>query len=398
MNDTPDTARDLPPLNLENVFSFLIRFIVWLTFFGIIYLLKAFFLLIFLTFVFAYIQAGAVRRMAGVISNRTARVFISGSLLLTVLVALGAFLVPQVGDEAGGFVEKLPSYLEATDRELVRLSENYPVLGQLMPNFGPGAAPASVAPEGDPGLRHSFMQSPTGMLLHRILSVGDTENSGSGLVYTVDAVRNIGAYLAGIGSAFFLSLLFSFLIVLDLPSLVNSARSLRNTKIGFVYEEVAPSIADFAGVLGRAIEAQLFIALLNTFLTGLGLILLGLGSKLAFLSLIVFCCSFIPVAGVFISSVPICLLALQEGGLTLALFAVLLIIVAHTVEAYILNPRIYGHHLRMNPVVVLMILTIGGKMFHVWGLILGVPICTYLFGHAIRYKAEPEPVPVEISQ
>jgi predicted PurR-regulated permease PerM len=56
------------------------------------------------------------------------------------------------------------------------------------------------------------------------------------------------------------------------------------------------------------------------------------------------------------------------------------------VETYILNPKIYGHHLRMNPVIVLILLTLGGKLFHVWGLILGVPIFTYIFGTAIKHK------------
>jgi predicted PurR-regulated permease PerM len=40
-----------------------------------------------------------------------------------------------------------------------------------------------------------------------------------------------------------------------------------------------------------------------------------------------------------------------------------------------------------------MILTIGGKLFHVWGFILGVPVFTYIFGHAIR-----RPVVVEVQQ
>jgi predicted PurR-regulated permease PerM len=37
---------------------------------------------------------------------------------------------------------------------------------------------------------------------------------------------------------------------------------------------------------------------------------------------------------------------------------------------------------------VLIILTIGGTLFQFWGLILGVPVCTYLFGHAIRLERE----------
>ncbi|MFM8331278.1 MAG: hypothetical protein ACKN9T_06285, partial [Candidatus Methylumidiphilus sp.] len=46
--------------------------------------------------------------------------------------------------------------------------------------------------------------------------------------------------------------------------------------------------------------------------------------------------------------------------------------------------KIYGSLMRINPVIVLIILTIGGKLFHMWGLVLGVPVCTYIFGYAIR--------------
>ena len=64
----------------------------------------------------------------------------------------------------------------------------------------------------------------------------------------------------------------------------------------------------------------------------------------------------------------------------------------HTIEAYVLNPQIFGHHLRMNPVLVLIVLVIAGKLFGIWGLILGVPIVNYVFAHAIRRKPrEPEP-------
>ncbi len=182
--------------------------------------------------------------------------------------------------------------------------------------------------------------------------------------------------------------MFSFLIVLDLPRLTKSVQSLGGTKLKLVYEEVADSIRNFGVVLGRALEAQLIIAMLNTLLTAALLQLLGFSAKLAFLSVIVFLCSFIPVAGVFISSVPICLVALEQMGIHGIFIAALLIWIIHLVEAYVLNPRIYGHHLRMNPVLVLIILTIGGKLFHVWGLVLGVPICTYVFSHAIQFHKE----------
>ena len=67
------------------------------------------------------------------------------------------------------------------------------------------------------------------------------------------------------------------------------------------------------------------------------------------------------------------------------LLAALLIWGIHLIETYVLNPKIFGHHLHLNPVLVLVILTIGGKLFHIWGLVLGVPVCKYFFGHAIQY-------------
>jgi len=43
-------------------------------------------------------------------------------------------------------------------------------------------------------------------------------------------------------------------------------------------------------------------------------------------------------------------------------------------------------------VLVLIVLTIGGKLLGVWGLVLGIPIVNYVFRHAIRY---PQDLPQE---
>ncbi|MBK9129682.1 MAG: hypothetical protein IPM13_18135, partial [Phycisphaerales bacterium] len=51
--------RSLPP-PWDRIFSLGTRFLVWTLLFGILYILRPFFLLIFLTFVFAYIQAHGV--------------------------------------------------------------------------------------------------------------------------------------------------------------------------------------------------------------------------------------------------------------------------------------------------------------------------------------------------
>lgn len=354
------------------------KLFVWGLFALSLYVLRSFFLLIFLTFFFAFIQASGVDRLSRFIRNRPIRVVLVGVLLVSLLSLLGLFLFPQVQEQAERFVDRLPSYLMTVDSQLRRLVVDYPALAKVLPQIRHiEAIDQPVNAQWDPKF------SPFAAMVQEALGQSQDDGHG-GLLQALGTARNIGAGVIATASTFLLSLLFSFLIVLDLPRLMRGARSLRNTKVRFIYEEVSDQIYHFGLILGRAFEAQLFIALLNTALTAFGIYLLGIGTHIAFLSVIVFFCSFIPVAGVFISSVPICLLSLQDSGFKGFCLAALLITVTHMVEAYILNPRIYGHHLRMNPIIVLIILTIGGKLLGVWGLILGVPLITYIFGYAIK--------------
>ncbi len=356
---------------------------VWGLIFSLIYLLRSFFLLIFLTFVFSYIQARSVNRLERWIKNRPVRVIVVALIFLSTLIATGIFFGPKVKQQAELFINQFGTYLSRVDQELYRLEQRYPLVGEILPEIQNPKDPTDdfLPPEGK---KHKY--SPSASLLHEFLGLGEATSGVQNINQALDTLGNIGARVASVTSAFLLSLLFSFLIVLDLNNLMASVRALQTTKLHFIYSSVADNIEEFSQVLGKALEAQLIIALINALLTAIGISLLGLGQHLAFLAMIVFFCSFFPVIGVFISSVPICLVALQASGLQTMLLAIVLITVIHLIEGYILNPRIYGSYMRINSVIILIILTIGGKLFGFWGLILGVPICTYIFGHAIRYK------------
>ena len=349
------------------------KVLVWGLLGAALYVLRSFFLLIFLTFVFAYIQASAVNRLAGRLPNRNLRSILVGLILLGTLTAIGGSLLPSVSEQARLFVHNYPSYLQAVDKQVVKISDRYPGIISPLLETSHNSQPESLE-----------TTSISGRFFQHLLGMGEEQQGKQNLRQTLELLGQAGAHIFAALSAFFLSLLFSFLIVLDLPRLAESVQSLRNTRLDFVYEEVAQSVYDLGRFVGRALEAQFYVAVLNTVLTAIGLWLLGLTSKMAFLSMIVFLCSFIPIAGVFISSVPICLLSLQEAGLWMAVLAVLMICGVHLIETYVLNPKIYGHHLHMNPVLVLIVLTIAGKLFGVWGLILGLPVCRYVFGQAIQ--------------
>src|SRR5690606_29089205 len=112
--------------------------------------------------------------------------------------------------------------------------------------------------------------SPTRAMLQQVLKVGEVSGGIESVNHLLSTLGNIGGKIATVTSAFTLSLLFSFLIVLDLPRLAVSVRELENTKLSFIYLSVADDIRDFSHVLGRALEAQFIVATVNSILTAIG--------------------------------------------------------------------------------------------------------------------------------
>ncbi len=390
-NQPEQQYKTLPP-PWDRIFSLGMRLFVWALIATGIYILRPFFLLIFLTFVFAYIQAHGVQGLQNRIRNRPLRVTIVALVFLGTILATAFTLAPQIEDQGLKLYNRYPDLIAKADLSINQKLREYPEIWSYLEKREQDAAEAHSAtqakptPASEPHLLKDGIQS--------LLGFGEqaTSNPDAMKIRTKETISKLFESVSsvlGYLSSFLLSLLFSFLIVLDLAKLKQTITTLGQTKVGFIYREVGDNIATFGRVLGRALEAQLFIALINTIMTSIGCWVLGIGS-IPVLAAIVFLCSFIPVAGVFVSSTPICLLALQDstGGISAMLMAIVMILIVHAIETYILNPRIYGHHMHMNPVMVLIVLTISGKLIGVWGLVLGIPLVNYFFRHAIRYPKD----------
>lgn len=176
---------------------------------------------------------------------------------------------------------------------------------------------------------------------------------------------------------FIVSLLFSFLIVFDLPRVSNGVRSLGKSRLAFAYHELAPPIVGFSKILGTAFEVQILIAIANTILTSLGLVTLGIPA-VGFLTLVVLICSFIPVAGVFMSTLPMCLVALTEYGFNKVVQVCGMVSLVHIVESYFIFPQMYASKLKLHPLLVLVALYGTEHLVGVQGLFLALPVTVYI--------------------
>ncbi len=366
---------------------------IWGVFFLLLWLLRDFFTLIFLTFVLSFVTSSLTRvlgRLSPKLSWRQ-RVILVFSTLILMLALVVNLAIPQVKHgliQLNEQVRDLPSVWE--DKVDPWLYENSGFYKRLVtveveggkqsdpsstPEFGAEPVPTEIEPE----------ETARRISLWKNEQIGDwlNENRNRFLKDIPTFITDAVTAVAAIFSLVFLSLLFSFLIVLDLDSLGKEIKKLEATKLSEFYNQTIGSIARFGSVLGKVLEAQAVIAMLNSLLTALGLWILGV-PNIWFLSLAVFVCGFIPVAGVFISSVPICLVGLYVDGVEMMLILMAFITGIHFLEAYVLNPRIMGAALRINPILVLIILVIGHHALGVWGLLLGLPICYYFFSHVIK--------------
>ncbi len=355
------------------------KLLIWGIFFLVLYLLRHFLPLIFLTFVFAYIAEHGVQGLAHRIRSRKARTAIVFLLMISVIGLVVTYLGPELKNQAADFLKTAPDYLHEVDRIVEEQRKTQPWVGEILGDRKAKDLLGDLL--GIHGQTSVEAAPPPGEPLPSLLP----EQSGT---ETLRKLFSIFKNAVGLTTAFLLALLFAFLIVRDLPRISRGVVALKGTKLRFLYDEVANSVFRFGLVLGRFLEAQLVIALVNTALTTIGMTALGI-RPLAFLAGVVFLCSFIPVAGVFISTVPICLVALKISGFSLVLWVILMVTLVHMVEAYVLNPMIMGHHLKLNPVLVLAVLIVGHELFGLWGLLLGVPTVTYFFTHAIQEDPPP---------
>jgi predicted PurR-regulated permease PerM len=389
------------------------RLVIWAILFGLLWLLRDFFGLVFLSFVLAIIAvplaAFGERRLKLPHWLALALVYL---LFLVLLASFVRFIVPSVASEVNRMIGNLP----ATELRLIeaknRLVDRYPTLRQPLSGFLASALRDDLAVTVERRLVDERIRLSLSVAEVAEAMEARTPPEGALAEYfsrrdqlylnalATGQFRKVRDYAPAVINMLYrgtattlLALLFSFLILSDLKRIKRGIGQLKNSRVGDFYEEAAPPIVRFGMLVGRAIEAQAAIALMNTVLTLTGLLLLDI-PLVAMLSVIVFVCSFIPVLGVFISTTPIVLVALNAGGPALSLAAVVMIIIIHAIEAYVLNPLVYGRHLKLNPVLTLIILFVAYHAFGLWGMLLGVPVARYfihdVLGVPFRHGAPVE--------
>ncbi len=322
---------------------------IWASFFGLLYLMlmHGLFGLVFVTYILCFLFHGPIDWLdAKTPLPRWFWTTLIYSLFVALILFMLAMVVPRLASEATDFLRGLPMTLAKARLYLDGLARKYE-------EFAPLIAGAK-----------DFLT------LEEMLGV-QAQDLVELAITSFDQATTYASY-------FLLGTMFSYMILLDYPRLRKQAEKLRDSRLKEFLEAVSGSVFRFAVVVGEGFKAQFLISCANTVFTTLGLITLRI-QPVSLLAMIVFAAGLVPVLGVFISSVPIILVAFNTGGFSLALWATGMVTAVHIFEAYVLNPRIFSAVFRISPVWTLVVLLVAYNFFGLWGMVLGVPVAVFVY-------------------
>ena len=198
--------------------------------------------------------------------------------------------------------------------------------------------------------------------------------------YIADAGAMLASGVATIGVFgvnLFFSLILSFLILLEKNKIKKFGERLADSRISFMYDYWISFGSNFASTFGKVMKVQVTIALINSIISMIILTVLGFPQIMS-LGVMIFLLGLIPVAGMIISLIPLCIMAFNIGGINKVIAVVLMIILIHTLEAYVLNPKLMSNQTELPVCFIFIILLVGEHYLGVWGLLIGVPIFIFL--------------------
>ncbi len=178
------------------------------------------------------------------------------------------------------------------------------------------------------------------------------------------------------------NMLFAFLTVVTLSAFgLIFGKDLFEQSLGWVRPARRPKVRQLALDMRKAVGGYLtgtFLTVtLGGIVTALGTWLLGVPYFLALGSLYLLL-GFIPYVGSLLMAVLVSFTTLTTVGLNRALLALGLFLIYQQVEGNLIQPLVQRHSIRMNPLLISVVLLIGGALMGLVGAIIALPIAAAL--------------------
>lgn len=191
------------------------------------------------------------------------------------------------------------------------------------------------------------------------------------------SIINVLSNVSSIGINIIMAVVLSLFFLLEKGKIVVFLSGFQHSKIRWIYDELKYFGTKFANSFGKVIQTQIFISFINSVISTLVLTFLHFPNTVG-LFMMIFILGMVPVAGVIISIMPLSIIAYSIGGINYNICVIILIVILHVLESYILNPKLMSHNTKLPVFITFLILIISEHLMGIWGLIVGIPITMFI--------------------
>ncbi|WP_342562062.1 AI-2E family transporter [Paenibacillus sp. FSL R7-0345] len=131
-------------------------------------------------------------------------------------------------------------------------------------------------------------------------------------------------------------------------------------------------LVDIDGALSGFIVTRVILNVVLGILLYIGFLFIGLPYSLL-LAVISIPLNFIPYVGSLLASIPVLIVGFIESP-TMAIWSLVIILVAQQIQDNVLSPIIYGKSLDVHPLTTVVIVLVGGDFFGIIGVLIALPV------------------------
>ena len=272
---------------------------------------------------------------------------------LLFLVVLGTFfyiVVPQIVNAVSGFVKVLPAYAQTVSNDFLQFLTGY------LERFN---------------ITHKDLTDIINKLAETFTANFSIENVMNGVVNMLTSTT-IGL------KNFFLGLIISIYFLFDKEMFVRIGKKFL---YAFFKQETAEHVLDVLTLTDKTFGGFIIAKVVESTLIGvlcyIGMVILRLDFAVL-ISVIIGITNIIPFFGPFIGAVPSVLLLFTVNPWQ-ALILIIFIIVLQQLDGNVIGPKLMSDSLGIRPVYVIVAVLVGGGLFGVMGMFVGVPLFAVIY-------------------
>ena len=263
------------------------------------------------------------------------------------------FIIPQIGLSIKSLTERLPGYMNEISAFFQKIASDYDFTNQLWAQFINN--------------------------IDKIIS-----NASQVLNFALPQLLNITKGLTSGVINIFLGFVFSLYMLASKEKLISMLKKLVYAILKKETADKVTEVAREANIIFRSfVGGQLIESTILGILCFIGMSIFRMPYA-PLVSVIVGVFSLVPVLGAYVGVIISAFLIILESPV-MAFWFVIFVVILQQVEGNLIYPRVVGNAVGLSGIWVLLAVTVGGSLFGVLGILLGVPVMAVVYSLLKEY-------------